>query len=356
MGRIEPGTYVHPDYWGWNNAPPFRRYAAAQREAGGLWFWGARYDGEIAVTIEDQGTWSNWSDAGWPGYAGRKAMKLGAAGPRDGLQLWAIDDAMSLWSVANHPLWDRWIGPNWNNAPPVHEVAAVRLNGNTRTGVVWAITATDFSLICSYKEGGAWTPWTPWNLPPKPTRFQAITAAQQGNGRAQMWALDTSSRIWSCEERTPGGPWDNWSAPDWNGVPPPILASDGGIVFSHIAACAQGGNRGAVVWAIHDFMFLTAAAQQTPGGKWDAWPKSAALSTKGWGTPGTSGYVGPIGDPHIVRVAAAQQSNGTLRLWATLPHHPFAGGSLWSIQQTSPGGEWGHWDGNYRLPPWVKRD
>ena len=53
MSRPEPNTYLHPNYRGWHNAPPFRCYAAAQWGGDGAVFFGVKFNGEVVLTIED---------------------------------------------------------------------------------------------------------------------------------------------------------------------------------------------------------------------------------------------------------------------------------------------------------------
>ncbi len=324
MSRPEPNTYLHPNYRGWHNAPPFRCYAAAQWGGDGAVFFGVKFNGEVVLTIEDpRAGWSPWIED-WSGpMRPRFITKLGAVGHQDGLQAWGIDDSMQLWSVAqdSNRLWGNWEGPNWNNAPPVHRVVAAKLGG-TKTAAVWAITATDYSLISCYKEAGAWSPWSTAYPPPQVSRFTEITAAQQGNGCAAFWALDTRLQLGYMFELTPGGAWSGWLGPDWNSAP---LDWDrtGVPFFNHIAACQQGGARGAMLFAIAH-VNVKNTHQETAGGNWSAW-------STGLGKTGGGG--------RSIALAAAQQHDGTIRLWSTWPDDL----SLCSVAQTSAGGEWGKW-------------
>ena len=325
MTRPEPGTYIHPNYRGWHNAPPFRCYAAAHREGAGAWFFGAKWNGEVVLTIEDPSRgWSDWI-TDWAGYTTSKFMKVAAVGHRGGLQFWGIDDSRQLWSVAQDSsgLWGPWTGggPNWNSAPPVHHVAAAKLGG-ARTAAVWAITATDYSLISCHKEGNTWSPWSTASPPPQVTRFTDITAAQQGNGLAAFWALDDRLKLWCMFENAPGGSWTGWLGPDWNGAPPDWDRT-GVPFFNRIVACQEGGARGAPLFALAH-VFLANSHQQTPGGNWSAW---------------STGMGEVAGGARAVEMAAAQQNDGTIRLWITGPDSL----SLFSVAQTSAGGEWGKW-------------
>ena len=67
MSRPEPNTYLHPNYRGWHNAPPFRCYAAAQWGGDGAVFFGVKFNGEVVLTIEDpRAGWSGWLEE-WSG-------------------------------------------------------------------------------------------------------------------------------------------------------------------------------------------------------------------------------------------------------------------------------------------------
>jgi hypothetical protein len=327
MGRVEPNTYVHRQYWGWHNAPPFRSYTAARKDGGGGWFWGAKFNGQIWVSIETDNRWSDWGsfwDVDFDDPVRAKFTKLAAAGHREALQLWAIDGSMRLWSAVqdSYGLWN-WSEANWNNALPLFRIAAVKLGG-PRTVAIWAITATDYSLTWCYKEGNTWSSWSTWKATPNNARFMDVAAAQQANGCAALWALDTGHNLWFCQENTPGGPWSDWSGPQWNGAPPD-WSRTGVPLWDRIAACQQGGNRGALLCTLSAMNL--AKTYQLPGGTWSPW--SLGFGKEGGG--------------HTLGMATTQQSNGAVRLWITSPHDL----SLHSIAQTSADGDWGKWEAQY---------
>jgi hypothetical protein len=126
-----------------------------------------------------------------------------------------------------------------------------------------------------------------------------------------LWALDTLGQLWGCWQTSPGGDWTGWSGPKWNGAPKLI----------NIAACQQGGSRGAQLWGITDDYVLVSDYQVSPGGGWSGW------STGSW-----------LDAPQCYELTAAQQNDGRVQLWVVTLNQV-----LKSIYQTSPGGSWSGW-------------
>jgi hypothetical protein len=109
--------------------------------------------------------------------------------------------------------------------------------------------------------------------------------------------------------------------PSWYNAPPLL----------QIAASQQGGARGAQLWGVTKDYTLISIYQETPGGSWSGW------STGNWlNAP-----------PQVVQITAAQRSDGCVQFWATDQKQ-----QLWSIVQTSPGGDWSSWSGpNWNAAP-----
>jgi hypothetical protein len=105
--------------------------------------------------------------------------------------------------------------------------------------------------------------------------------------------------------------------PSWNNAPPLL----------QIAATQQGGSRGAQVFGMTNGNALFTTYQQTPGGSWSAW------FAPDW----------PNGPTSCLQIAACQQNDGRCQLFATDEDE-----QLWTIFQTSPGGDWSAWSG----PTW----
>jgi hypothetical protein len=91
-----------------------------------------------------------------------------------------------------------------------------------------------------------------------------------------------------------------------------------------IAASQQGGSRGVELWATPSSGQISTLYQLTSGGRWSNWEG-----------PGFKGQPVPM-----QRVAAAQQNNGNVMLFALNGQ-----GSVYAVGQGSPGGDWGSWSG-----------
>src|SRR5437667_41667 len=174
------------------------------------------------------------------------------------------------------------IDPSWQNAPPLVQIAASQ-QGGTRGAQIWGITE-GYTLITNFQEtpGGTWAGWSPMGSGPVQAGVQQVTAAQQNDGRVELWVTDNDEQLWTMWQTSPGGDWTAWSAPNWNSAP----------LLTAIVACQQGGTRGAQLWAIDQNEALWSTYQETPGGAW-------------------SGWLGPNwnGAASLIQLAAAQQNN-----------------------------------------------
>ena len=216
---------------------------------------------------------------------------------------WTIEPAPARVSAPPKP---------WNNAPRLSMAAACQ-QGGPRGAQLWGID-TAGQLRSTYQEspGGPWSGWSGvWNGA-SPANLISITAAQQNNGMVRIWAVDASNALYSNAQTSPGGDWTGWSPAGWNGAPP----------LRAVAACQQSGPRGAQLWGIDTAGQLRSTYQESPGGPWSGW----------------SGVWNGDSPGQLVSVAAAQQNNGMVRIWAV-----DASNALYSNAQTSPGGDWTGW-------------
>jgi phospholipase C len=209
----------------------------------------------------------------------------------------------------------------WNGAPPLRMIAASQ-QGGARGAQLWGVDRTGW-LRSTYQEtpGGPWSTWSGvWNDWSPPTLI-SVTAAQQNDGTVRIWAVDGSNALYSNAQTTPGGNWTGWSAAGWSGAPP----------LRMIAASQQGGSRGAQLWGIDTSGQLRSSYQESPGGPWSAW----------------SGIWNGSSPPNLISVTAAQQNDGTVRIWVL-----DAGNALYSNAQTAPGGNWTGWSSaGWSSPP-----
>jgi hypothetical protein len=305
---------------GWQNAPTLTKLAASQQGGNrGAQLWGTEVNGTLDTIYQltPGGGWSQWRGPDWagPNYP-KQLYELAAAQQNNGcVQFFALDMKLQLWTTAQSAPggdWTAWSGPNWNNAPKGMTRIAASQQGGNRGAQLWGITE-DKGLATCYQQspGGNWSGWKTWRATPQNSQIIDLTAAQQNDGRVQLWALDTKLQLWSWYQTSPGGNWTAWSVPNWDGAPP----------LRTITACQQGGSRGAQLWGITPEFTLISNFQVTPGGNWNGW------SSGSWENA-----------PPVYELSAAQQNNGCVELWAVTTEQV-----LTAIGQTSPGGDWTGW-------------
>jgi hypothetical protein len=207
--------------------------------------------------------------------------------------------------------------PSWYDAPRLLAIAASQ-QGGSRGAQVWGVTQ-DYGLTSIFQEtpGGSWSGWSAPGWANAPAAVLQPAAAQQNDGRVQLWVIDDTQQLWSIWQTSPGGGWTGWSGPNWNGAPGQL---------DQLAACQQGGNRGAQLWATTDEDVLITTFQETPGGNWSSWNLQSFLNA-----------------PPTLAVCAAQQNDGRVQIWILDDKQ-----QLWTAWQTSPGGNWTGWSG----PSW----
>ena len=305
----------------WQNAPTLFKLASVQQGGSrGAQLWGVQNTGKLTTIyqVTPGGDWSQWMGPDWAGRGyPMQVYELGAAQHSNGwAQIWILDESLRIWTtVQTSPggNWAEWDGPMWNDTPAGMKRVAACQQGGSVGARLWGIT-DDYGLLSCYGElpGGGFTGWKAWDPTPDGSGFSEVTAAQQNDGRVQLWALDTNQRLWSCWQTSPGPEnWTAWSEPSWGGAPRLV----------NVAACQQGGSRGAQVWGVTPSYALVSNYQVTPGGGWSGW------STGSW-----------LNAPPVHEITAAQQNNGCVRLWAVTTDQV-----LVSIAQTSPGGDWTGW-------------
>ncbi|MET0646820.1 MAG: hypothetical protein ABW208_09385 [Pyrinomonadaceae bacterium] len=307
----------------WQNAPAVTKLTASQQGGTrGAQLWGAQDNGTLNTIFQETpgGAWSDWRGPDWAGSPPPRpaqVYELAAAQQNDGrVQVFALDMMLQLWTVWQTSPgggWSSWSGPNWNNAPKGMKRIAASQQGGTRGAQLWGIDE-NYNLVTCFQitAGGSWSGWQPWPATPENSPFLMVTASQQNDGRVQLWATDTQQQLWSCWQTSPGGGWSNWSGPNWNGAPP----------LTNIAACQQGGTRGAQLWGIRrDYTLVTTFQGSPGGGNWSSW------STESF-----------QGAPTVFELTAAEQNNGCVQLWAVSLDQ-----KLGSVTQSSPGGGWGNW-------------
>lgn len=195
---------------------------------------------------------------------------------------------------------------SWLNAPPMTAIAASQ-QGGTRGAQVWGVT-NNYTLVTNWQAtpGGQWSGWQNIANPPSTSGVIQVAAAQQNDGRCQLWVTDNQQQLWTMWQTAPGGNWTAWSGPNWNQA----------VKFAALAASQQGGKRGAQLWAITDRDALLTCFQETPGGGWSQWGSF-------------------LNAPPAIDIAACQQNDGRVQFWLLGQDQ-----KIWTAWQTSPGGNW----------------
>ncbi len=197
----------------------------------------------------------------------------------------------------------------------LHSIAAAQQTGGNGAEL-WATDASGQIWNC-YQEspGGTWTDWAGPGFSGQNSPAWQVAAADQNTGCLMLFALGLDGGVSAVAQASPSGSWGNWST-DW-------LASQP-TEFAQIAASQQWGDRGVELWSIDLDGNIWTLYQKTPGGAWSSWEG-----------PGFKNQPVPM-----IRVAAAGQNNGCVILFAL-----DSSGQVWSISQSSPGGNWGGWSG-----------
>jgi hypothetical protein len=291
--------------------------AAQQGGSRGAQLWGIDRTGQLRSTYQETpgGPWSAWSGI-WDGSSPAGLVSVAAAQQNDGtVRIWALDADNALYSNAQTSPgsdWTGWSGAGWSGAPPLRMIAASQ-QGGSRGAQLWGIDTTG-QLRSTYQEtpGGPWSAWSGiWNGS-SPSDLISVAAAQQNDGTVRIWVVDVNYALYSNAQTSPGGDWTGWSGAGWSS-PPPIQA---------VAASQQGGSRGAQLWGVDAGGQLRSTYQETPGGPWSSW----------------SGVWKGSSPSNLISVAAAQQNDGTVRIWVL-----DADGVLYSTAQVGPGEDWTDW-------------
>ena len=297
----------------WAGAPSLIQIEACQQGGKrGAQLWGVQQNYKLTSTfqVSPGGNWSEWLGPNWNGMNQPVFDIAGALQNNGNVQLWVIDNRQQLYSISQTSPgggWGQWSGPNWNNAPRMNNIGAAQQRGN-RGAQLWGVTE-DYTLTTTYQvsPGGNWSEWKVWMGAPN---TKDVTAADQNDGRVQLFLIDDQLQLWSAWQTSPGGGWTTTHGPNWNNAPK----------MWNICAAQQGGNRGAQLWGIDENYQLVTCYQTTPGGNWSGW--------NAW--PNT---------PPVVEIAAAGQNNGCVQLWVLTND-----GALISTRQTAPGGNWTGWE------------
>jgi hypothetical protein len=225
----------HPSRGYWNNAPAAFKKIAASHAAkiagsladspGGAIFIGLKEDGRMAACFNTGTSWTRFRND-WHGNV--PYVEITVCQQSDGrLALWAIDEQHQLWGSGEKQAgtmdFGPWAGPNWLGAPKVRNIAAVK----GPHGAIVVAQDEQFRVIAKFQTGAGdnWSNWTPANWANAPASYE-LTAAGQGNGLAQVWAVSLRQKLTSIAQREPNSWPGNWSDDDNDPYPdPPIKAN-----------------------------------------------------------------------------------------------------------------------------------
>lgn len=209
----------------WNGAPPglLTKLTAVQRGKNelGVELWAITSDGEIHSShqwLKEARWFQGWYV--WPSPANSRIIELAAARQHNGLVgLWGIDANLQLWCMTekspDSPTpptgWGSWEGPNWQGAPKLRNIAAVR---GAEGVILWGID-DDYRMVQNWQNAsGKWNGWSPKNWMGAP-HSNELTAAGQNNNCVQLWAVTLGQKLTSIAQTAPSCNWQqHWSDRD----------------------------------------------------------------------------------------------------------------------------------------------
>jgi hypothetical protein len=205
----------------WNKPPGnnvLKKIAAVwQGITQGARFWGINEKGQLISCAQamPSGAWGAWAD--WPltphdlkatpPVLPAEWIEVSACMQGDGKGvLFALDTKMQLWSMVQESpggKWGAWVGPNWEGAPKLRNIAAVETmvkRQDTYHGAcIWGIT-DDYRLVFNEQSrpSANWFGWSVGGF--KDTlRGYEITAARQNNQSARVWVISNDQVLVSQE-------------------------------------------------------------------------------------------------------------------------------------------------------------
>jgi hypothetical protein len=227
ISQQEPGgdwTGWHEFDWSGTGEGLLTKLTAVQRGVKELnaELWAITSDGEVYGAHQwlKEGRWfQGWYV--WPTTPEKSQfIELAAARQHNGhVALWGIDTNHRLWfmneDTPDSPTpptgWGAWQGPNWQSAPKLRNIAAVR---GAEGAILWGIDE-DYRLIQNWQDGkGKWYGWSHVNWLGAP-HCHELTAAGQNNNCVQVWAVTLQGKLTSIAQKAPACNWgQHWSDKD----------------------------------------------------------------------------------------------------------------------------------------------
>lgn len=212
----------------WNNAPGiFKRLAPTHMAKmkgslsdwpGSAMFIGLKEDGRLAVCYSSGfDSWSRFRND-WNGASGLIEVTACQQGGDGRVAIWGLDDKRQLWatleSEAGTANFSAWIGPNWQSAPRLRNIAAVQ----GANGAIIVGQDEDYRVMANFQSSPGssnWSGWTAPNWANAPQSYE-LTAAGQNNGLAQIWAVTLKNNLTSIAQRDASHWPDRWTDEDPN--------------------------------------------------------------------------------------------------------------------------------------------
>jgi hypothetical protein len=249
---------------GWPNGPAScLQVAACQQNDGRCQLFVTDEEEELWTIWQTSpgGDWSSWAGPSWNGAPLFTTLAASQQGGTRGAQLWGIDEENVLWTCYQSTPGGAWSSfEKWPGTLLVTDVAAAQ-QGDGRVQLFAIDQQQQLWSAWQTSPGGGWTGWSGpnWN---GATQMQGVAACQLGGGLgAQVWGLDQVNNLWSTSQTSAGGNWTSWVGPNWNGAKEP---------FMQMAAAQQNDGR-AELWGIDMNLAVKTTWQTAPGGSWTSW-------------------------------------------------------------------------------------
>ncbi|MEP7220474.1 MAG: hypothetical protein ABI876_16230 [Bacteroidota bacterium] len=135
------------------------------------------------------------------------------------IQCWAIDGSGQLWSRwktttdASAP-WTAWTTFQMPAGVKIVFITCVSLSDNRPQ--LWAIDSSGKLWSCwktTTTSSSAWTPWTAFQMPSGISSVKSISGSRLTDNRPQIFCSDNAGGLWSCWKTTTtsSSAWTPWS-------------------------------------------------------------------------------------------------------------------------------------------------
>src|SRR5215469_2249780 len=212
----------------WNGAPRgwFKKLTAAQQGPNGkAQLWALTNEDSIVGCHQVRNDGFRWFQ-GWYDWKATpensQFIEITAARQGDGRSaLWALDTKLQLWGIGQTSSreetppggWGAWVGPNWQGAPKLRNIAACE---GKQGAYIWGIGEDEYRIFHNWQLGQGSDKWGGWQIGDwmnGPMSYE-LTAARQNNGCAELWAVSLKQVLHSIAETGPECYWEKvWTPP-----------------------------------------------------------------------------------------------------------------------------------------------